>query len=419
MRSSLLGGQEGDNAPVSSSPPAMLSRTSALRPSHLHPHGHGHTTLPPSPVPRSPFLLDDDPYPMAARGPGTLSTLLRNRSATSLHHPVPQSAWRTSFSWAADDEFGDALAASSDRPPSSLADMDAEDRRMSAILMAPNMRSMRLIGNSNPRYRWARYWKSEEELQHMNKPLRQYYERTNYLVQQYMYIDRLLDSSLPHDLLNEYNDMPSSHFRGVEIPDTIKEAEERARSNPASPLLTYDSMAHGKNSNSGTSLAIKKVKRTPKDIYRPSETTPLFNNDDYSEEEDNDEHNPQTSNSRREPFSLGPPGIEDGDTNSGDLEAGQSRRKRKPLPQVPNIDDEDEEIDSGDRIVAIAIYVNFAANIILLAGKIAVIATVPSMSVLASLVDAVLDFLSTAIVWTTTWLVSHRDQYRYPVGRRR
>jgi divalent metal cation (Fe/Co/Zn/Cd) transporter len=61
------------------------------------------------------------------------------------------------------------------------------------------------------------------------------------------------------------------------------------------------------------------------------------------------------------------------------------------------------------------------ANIVLLAGKIAVIISVPSMSVLASLVDGVLDFLSTAIVWTTTRLISagQQDQHHYPVGRRR
>lgn len=66
-----------------------------------------------------------------------------------------------------------------------------------------------------------------------------------------------------------------------------------------------------------------------------------------------------------------------------------------------------------------AIYINFAANAILLAGKLAVVLTVPSVSVLASLVDAILDFLSTAIVWITTWLISRQDQYRYPIGRRR
>lgn len=66
-----------------------------------------------------------------------------------------------------------------------------------------------------------------------------------------------------------------------------------------------------------------------------------------------------------------------------------------------------------------AIYINFAANVILLAGKIAVIISVPSVSVLASLVDAVLDFISTVIVWVTTVLIRQQDQYRYPIGRRR
>jgi hypothetical protein len=35
-------------------------------------------------------------------------------------------------------------------------------------------------------------------------------ERTNSLLQQYIYIDRLLDSSLPHNLLNEYSETPGS-----------------------------------------------------------------------------------------------------------------------------------------------------------------------------------------------------------------
>ena len=58
-------------------------------------------------------------------------------------------------------------------------------RKMSvpASLVTPQMRSQRLIGNSNPRYRWEQYWKSEEELRHMSKPIRKYYERCNYLVQ--------------------------------------------------------------------------------------------------------------------------------------------------------------------------------------------------------------------------------------------
>lgn len=89
-----------------------------------------------------------------------------------------------------------------------------------------------------------------------------------------------------------------------------------------------------------------------------------------------------------------------------------------PRPLLPWL--EDADIDSDDPVVTLAIYVNLVANVVLLAGKIAVIISVPSMSVLASLVDAVLDFLSTAIVWTTTRLISSsQSDYRYPVGRRR
>lgn len=76
-------------------------------------------------------------------------------------------------------------------------------------------------------------------------------------------------------------------------------------------------------------------------------------------------------------------------------------------------------MESGDRVVQIAIYVNLAANTILLIGKIVVIILTSSLSVLASLVDAALDFLSTAIVFVTTRMIEHQDQHRYPVGRRR
>ncbi|KAI0910746.1 hypothetical protein F4823DRAFT_623988 [Ustulina deusta] len=289
--------------------------------------------------------LSDNPRP------GALSQLL-SRSHTSLHNYG--SSWRGGL---LDDE--EALLTHSvsshgfvepgdDEPRRSQAD----ERRLSQILNSDPVRSMRLIGNSNPRYKWERYWKTDEQLRAFSKPVREYYERTNYLVQQYLYIDRLLDSSLPHDLLNEYNDLPHSSFKGVEVPETIAEEAATLKASPT-----------------------KKVKRTPKDIYRPTETTPLFD-------------------------------IEDDEDHGADK------------PEVPLLE-EDEDVDSGSPIVTFAIYVNFTANVLLLAGKIAVMISVSSMSVLASLVDAVLDFLSTVIVWITTVLISRQDQYKYPVGRRR
>ncbi|KAL2157421.1 hypothetical protein VTH06DRAFT_6113 [Thermothelomyces fergusii] len=276
------------------------------------------------------FLLQDEP-PLAPAGHGALASLIKHR--------------------AEDDGYvGDGLE---DELPR------RDEQRMSAILNSANMRSMRLIGNSNPRCCWERYWKTEAELATMPKNIRKYYERINHLVQQYLYIDRLLDSSLPHDLLNEYNSMPASAFRGVEIPATILEASSAPTTQPA-----------------------RKVERTPKAIYRSTETAPLISSGDS--------------------VSYGA---------DGNVETGRSKS------EIPLL--EDDVVDSDASIVTLAIYVNFAANLILLAAKVVIVISVPSVSVLASLVDAMLDFLSTVIVWVTTWLIRKQDHYRYPIGRRR
>jgi hypothetical protein len=51
-------------------------------------------------------------------------------------------------------------------------DRDPEMRRNSnaaSILNTPQMRSQRLIGNSNPRYKWEKYFKSDEELKGLKR----------------------------------------------------------------------------------------------------------------------------------------------------------------------------------------------------------------------------------------------------------
>lgn len=198
----------------------------------------------------------------------------------------------------------------------------------------------------------------------MKKPLRQYYERNNYLIQQYLYIDKLLDSSLPHDLIEEYNATP------IDIPPTIP--ENSTDGTPAgAPGAETPPKTH-------------KVKRT-KDIYRlpTDENTPLLH-------------------------------------ENGKGLTAEERAPSDPTPEIPAFDP-DEESDGSDRVVTVAIYLNMAANTILLILKIIVMVLTDSLSVLASLVDAALDFLSTAIVWTTTRLISTAgdDTETYPVGRRR
>jgi hypothetical protein len=269
----------------------------------------------------------------------------------------------------------------------SLEDEDrpAYERRASEhaakTLMTPQMRSQRLIGHSNPRYRWEQYYVTEEDLKKMKKPIREYYARNNYLIQQYLYIDRLLDSSLPHSLIQEYNQPFSRVASRVHIPDTIHESPSTLPIAIGSST-TPDSKATSKtnsvvNTNSNGEVKTQKLKRTPQNLYRipvDGENTPLLA--DHSE----------------------------------DCDYGQ---------QVMPPWDPEEEVDCNDPIVTLAIYINLAANTVLLIMKIVVMVLTSSVSVLASLVDAALDFLSTAIVWATTRLIAQTDQYKYPIGRRR
>ena len=238
------------------------------------------------------------------------------------------------------------------------------------ILNTPQMRSMRLIGQNNPRYRWEQYYKSPEELKKYKKPVREYYERNNRLVTSYAYIDRLLDSSLPHSLIQEYHypAQNSAHNQDPQIPSTIPESPSSPSVQDRHPSVDVESaMQNG-------SASKVKVKRTPKALYKvPNEETPLLD------------------------------GAPPSGPKTCELASGG----------------EDEGAESSSPVVTIAIYINLAANAILLAGKIAVIVLTSSLSVLASLVDAALDFLSTAIVWTTTRLISRNDNYSYPVGRRK
>lgn len=220
-----------------------------------------------------------------------------------------------------------------------------------------------------------------------------YYERTNDLVQQYLYIDALLDSAIPHELLNEYQtELEASAFPSIDVPDTIREEPSSAsNSPPQNGTAGPGSLTPGSYGATRTN-APSKLTRTPQDIFRSSESLPLLQRQENHESDDDDD-------SPSAPASL--------DDGSG------------PKPILPWL--EDAEIDSDDPVVTLAIWINFIANGILLAGKLVVVLSVPSMSVLASLVDAILDFLSTLIVWITTRLISssHQDQYSYPVGRRR
>ena len=198
---------------------------------------------------------------------------------------------------------------------------------------------------------------------------RQYYERNNHLVQQYLYIDRLLDSSLPHHLLQEYQYESSS--RESSANSSHKSQDSNIQSSP-------DTVGTSRNAPNDIATSYgqtrqSKLKRTPKNLYTiPAENTPLIA--------------PEFINDSEEAIPLTAP---------------------------------DWEISSQSHIVTLAIYINLIANFLLLILKIIITTLTSSVSILASLVDGALDLLSTAIVWATTWIISQQDRYQYPVGRRK
>jgi hypothetical protein len=148
-------------------------------------------------------IHQEEPHPFTTRGNGALFSLIRNRSSASLAShgagggaPGSGSASLRGASFSLgpsglgmpdDEEGGYINNAGISRPPSfrlrGADDGDeeehhrrpaADERRLSQIIMGPQMRSMRLIGTTKERYKWERYWKTEEELDAMRKPL---YER--------------------------------------------------------------------------------------------------------------------------------------------------------------------------------------------------------------------------------------------------
>ena len=332
------------------------------------------------------FRPDRKPSYIPAREDSIISTRGQNLPALLQSIATPPIRWASSFRFdVGEDADGPKKPGERSRRNSFETideDRPAHERRASEhaakTLMTPQMRSQRLIGSSNPRYRWEQYYKTDEELKRMKKPIREYYERNNYLIQQYRFIDRLLDSSLPHSLIQEYNQPFSRVASRVNIPDTIQESPSTSIGSSTIPdSKTTSRTSSVVNANSNGEAKTHRLKRTPQNLYR----------------------------------------IPDAGENTALLAADSADGDDEE--QVMPFWEPEEDIDCGGPIVAVAIYINLAANTVLLVMKIVVMVLTSSISVLASLVDAALDFLSTAIVWTTTRLIAQKDQYKYPVGRRR
>lgn len=109
----------------------------------------------------------------------------------------------------------------------------------------------------------------------------------------------------------------------------------------------------------------------------------------------------------------------------GDLENQLvSAKKRRNVPNVPgNINSVGGELmghedqEEGSRIVSYAINFTFALNIFLLISKIVMIYFTNSFSLIASVVDSSLDFLSTLIIYFANRYAGTKSA-RFPVGRK-
>lgn len=80
---------------------------------------------------------------------------------------------------------------------------------------------------------------------------------------------------------------------------------------------------------------------------------------------------------------------------------------------------EETTAESRDQVVKFAIYMNLTANFVLLVAKLIVTIMTSSLSVVASLVDGVMDMLSSVIIFITSRLIERKNHLTYPVGRSR
>lgn len=246
----------------------------------------------------------------------------------------------------------------------------SETRGRNLVEIVNTLRPLRLIGNAKPLCNWYAHYRDDVQTI-KSKRTRAYYEEQNYLISKFQEIDNFLDAGKIHyNMLSNYGSSGETG-QGAVLLDNIEEAEE-----PASPRSVNN---HNNDSNDKEVLANGRKK----------------SNDSLSPDMERGEG----SLSKYSRFYDVPGNV----ANDGSKFLGYN-----------------EEEHSSQ--VLTAILVNFLINILLLVGKIAVTLLTNSISVVASLVDSILDFLSTFIIYIVNRLASQNNwkvQHSYPVGRSR
>ncbi|GAV28014.1 hypothetical protein PMKS-001482 [Pichia membranifaciens] len=225
------------------------------------------------------------------------------------------------------------------------------------------MRPFRLIGHVMRLVNWKNYKLTDEEIGKIKKrQVRDFYREQNDLIDRYEDIDMLLDTGIQLQMIQNYADNTST--------DTTSDNSEFDGNDDEQALVPRNA---------------------------DSLTVPL------------------SAQNMKKKFSA--------DTEISETSKG-TRKKRHILPSaVPgNIDLEGAKIlgsphESSSSIVLYAIYFNFFLNVVLLAGKIVVVYLSDSLSLIASLVDSALDFLSTLIIFIAN-RYAIKASSKFPVGRK-
>src|SRR2546423_13704798 len=118
----------------------------------------------------SAFIPLNEEVAVSTRGQ-RLPSLIQSRSSNALH-TLSRHRGRVNSMQSSGTGDEEARAGADDWRRPSRNDIDPRKNSVNPdILNTPQVRSMRLIGNSNPRYRWQKYYKTDEELKKMKKPI--------------------------------------------------------------------------------------------------------------------------------------------------------------------------------------------------------------------------------------------------------
>ncbi|KAI5962559.1 uncharacterized protein KGF55_003635 [Candida pseudojiufengensis] len=258
-----------------------------------------------------------------------------------------------------------------------------QQRRLSIVDIVNNLRPSKLIGNVKPLCNWYAYYKDNVN-KIRNKQVRKYYEEQNYLIEKFQEIDNFLDAGKIHyNMLSNYNDSKKSN----------KETNSKA--------IALDHIEEMDEPLSGA-------------------TTPISNNER--------QHLPNISNFDNLIKKSESERTDNSNGTSNDTSNGNASSKYSRFYDVPgNVANDgskflgyNEEEDNSQ--ILNAILVNFFINVVLLIGKTVVSILTNSLSVIASLLDSILDFLSTFIIYIVNRLASQSNwkvKHSYPIGRSR